>query len=279
MRPLAALLGILLASGALAACTPSAPAIPDGVSVVVYQPRTDVALGRLAIQVVNATDTDLEVTAARLVSPDFTADVVWPGGGSTVHAGLKLDLRADLPTIACEGASDPHAELAVATPGGPATGELAITDPFGLLARLHSEQCVGQEITAIATLTPTELIVPGGQQPAILVIDVAPTGAGGSFTIDWVDGTTLVQPAIDGQAAQELPLGIEVSSAGPAELRVPFVPNRCDAHAIAEDKIGTIIPFYVTTEDADQVRWPFPMPIELRAAFYDFYESYCGFSD
>ena len=265
----------LLVAG-LAGCAPAAPALPAGVTVLVYQPRPDVAAGRLAIQVGNGGDASVEVTGARLVSPDFTDDVVWPGDSSTVHPGLRLDLRAPIPTFDCDAEPDVRAELEVETSQGTATGTVEVDDPYELIPRLHAEGCVGEAIAAIATLTPREVSVPAGNEPAILVVDVAPTGAAGSVVITGVRGTTLLQPADAGVSTPELDLGFVVSADAPAELRVPLLPNRCDAHALAEDKVGTIIPFLVDAGTAEPVRWMMILPDELKGALYGYYAAFCG---
>mgnify|MGYP001228280368 CR=1 FL=1 len=264
--------GLLLA---LVGCAP-APAFPDGVSVLVYQPRPDVAAGRLAIQVANDGPTAIEVTAARLVSPGFAADVVWPGESSTLTPGRRVDLRAPVPEFDCAAEADTVAELELASPDGSVRGTLPIDDPYDLLARMRAEQCIGVALAAIATVTPREVIVPAGREPAVLVLDVAPTGAAGSIVIAGVRSTTLLQPAADGAPVAEIPLGIELAADGPRELRVPLLPNRCDAHALAEDKVGTIIPFLVDTGSAEPTRWMLVLPDGLKGALYGYYADYCG---
>jgi hypothetical protein len=274
-RSLAAVAIAAVVSASAAACAPATPAPPEGLSVLVYQPRPDVAAGRLAIQVSNAGDEPVEVTGARLVSPDLTEDAVWPGTSSTVRPGLRLDLRAPIPDFDCAAESDVRAVIEVSTPAGTATGEFEVDDPYGLMPRLHAEACVGEAIAVIAAVTPREVLVPAGKEPAVLVLDVAPTGAPGSVEFVAVRGTTLLQPADDGASTPELALGAVLSADGPAELRVPLLPNRCDAHALAEDKVGTIIPFVVDAGTAEPVRWLLVLPDELKGALYGYFAAYC----
>lgn len=266
----------LVAVVALTGCGGVTPDLPDGLSVVVYQPRPDVSLGQFAIQVVNDGDAAVEVIAATLSSPDFVDDVVWTGDGSTVLAGRKLDLRVPVPAIDCTGETAPVVRLSTDEGSPSELTEVAVSDPYGLLPRLHAEQCVGQAIAAIATLTPREVIVPAGQEPAVLVLDVEPTGAAGSIEIAGVRGTTLLQPADAGVSTPELDLGFVVSAESPPELRVPLLPNRCDAHALAEDKVGTIIPFLVDVGHDEPVRWMVILPDDLKGALYGYYAAYCG---
>lgn len=266
----------IIATGFLTACGGVVPDLPAGLSVVVYQPRPDVALGQFAIQVVNAGDADVEIIAARLTSPDFVDDVVWTGSGSTVLDGRKLDLRVPLPQIDCAATTAPRVLLSADVGSPSELSEVEVSDPYDLLPRLHAEGCVGQAIAEIATVTPREVIAPAGQEPAILVVDVAPTGRVGSVEFVAVRGTTLLQPAEDGVSTPELELRVELSADGPTELRVPLLPNRCDAHALAEDKVGTIIPFLVDAGTAEPVRWTMILPDELKGELYAYYARFCG---
>ncbi len=54
------------------------------------------------------------------------------------------------------------------------------------------------------------------------------------------------------------------------------MPNRCDAHALAEDKVGTRMPLYVTAPDGSTGRFVLAATDELRMQMYAFYSSYCG---
>lgn len=266
---------VVAAALALSACGGVVPDLPGGLSVVVYQPRSDIAREQLALQVVNDGDADVEIISARLSSPDFTDDSVWTGS-STVLSGQKLDLRVPLPQFDCTGETDPVVRLSADVGSPSESSEVAVTDPYDLLPRLHREACLGEEIAEIANLTPREVILPDGVAPAILVIAVDPTGAPGAVTLDAVGGTTLLLPVAGGLANDRVELGVTIDADGPLEVRIPFVPNRCDAHALMEDKIGTIIPLYVTTATMSGTRWMLPVTDEQRGHFYAFFAAYCG---
>jgi hypothetical protein len=275
----AALAASLLSSGILAGCGPAGPTLSTEVTVVVYQPRTDIVHDRLAIQVRNGTDEPIEVIGARLHSPDFVADTIWPNDSATVPAGRALDLRAPMPDVRCDAETHPTATIEFVVDGATGVVERGVEDPYELLPRLHREACLAEEIAEIATLTPREVILPDGVAPAILVIAIEPTGAPGTVTIDQVGGTTLLQPTIDGRTGDLVPLGVTIDADGPREVRIAFVPNRCDPHALLEDKVGTIIPLYVSTATATATRWMMPVTDEQRADFYRFFAAYCGLPD
>lgn len=255
----------------LAGC---APAPPPGVTASLVQPRTDVADHRMAIQVRNDGSGPVEVRAARLTSEVFTAPTAWTDDSATVHPGRALDLRVDIPPARCVEAPDPASVTLEFATG--ATIELEATDPYGLLTRFAAEACVAASIERIAALGPAELDVPGGARPAELVLPVRTTGERGSFTIVAALGTTLLQPAVDGIGVPEAPVGVVVEHGGPTELRIPLVPNRCDAHALAEDKIGTRIPLVVATDRIERGNYVVPAPPPLRERMYAFFSEYCG---
>lgn len=267
---------------ALSGCAPTAStSAPDGVRVSVYQPRPDVPKNRMAIQVHNDGDQPLTVTSAHLQSSYFTDDMVWgPDRTATVAPGYAVDLRVDLPTEAdCSGV-EPRLTATFGWTMGDESGTATVEpdDPFHLLDLLHDAACLIVSVDEVATLTAVSLDAPAQQPaPAELVIRVEPTGADGTITLDSINSTTLLNPAgADGIGVPELELGIAIDKSGPPEVRIPIVPNRCDAHALAEDKVGTRMPLYVTAPDGSTGRFVLAATDDLRMQMYAFYSSYCG---
>ena len=284
-RRLPAVLATLaLAAAALSGCAlqPGGSLdAPDGVRVSVYQPRPDVPKNRMAIQVHNDGDEPVTVTSAELLSSIFTDELVWgPGRTATVAPGYAVDLRIDVPAQAdCSGV-EPELTAVFGWTIGDRSGTSSVTpdDPFDLLDLLHDAACLIVSVDEVATLTATSLDVPSQlPAPADLVIAVEPTGADGTVTLDTIHSTTLLNPAgPDGIGVPELSLGVAIDKDGPVEVRIPIVPNRCDAHALAEDKIGTRMPLYVTAPDGSTGRFVLAASEELRMQMYAFYSSYCG---
>ncbi len=283
-RPLAVLMVLALAA-ALGGCAPSSGDVlvdaPEGVRLSVYQPRPDVPKNRMAIQVHNDGDEPLTVTSAELESSYFTDAMVWgPDRTATVKPGYAVDLRVDVPTDAdCSGV-EPELTATFGWTIGDRSGTSAATpdDPFHLLDLLHDAACLVVRVNEVATLTATTLEVPAQlPAPAELVIAVEPTGAEGTITLDTITSTTLLNPSgPDGIGVPELTLGVAIDEDGPAEVRIPIVPNRCDAHALAEDKIGTRMPLYVIAPDASSGRFVLAASEDLRMQMYAFYSAFCG---
>ena len=59
-------------------------------------------------------------------------------------------------------------------------------------------------------------------------------------------------------------------------ISLPVRPARCDAHAIADDKRGTILPFEIATADGRAGRLDVPAGDGLKAELYAYYGERCG---
>lgn len=253
----------------------------DDVSVSVYQPRPDVAAGRIAIQVHNDSAEQLTVESAELTSAYFQDELVWPAlREARISAGRAVDLRVQLGESDCDepNVAEHSVSLRYRLGDGPSqTAMFEPTDEFGVLELLHDAACLGVRIGEVATLTAESVVVP--DQPGVpttLKIGVEPTGASGSFTVDAVTSTTLLAPAENGVGVGQLALGISVGADGPTEITIPLVPNRCDPHALAEDKVGTRMPLLVTAPDGSAGRLVLAADDGLRAQMYAFFSAYCG---
>jgi hypothetical protein len=270
---------VVFALLALVGCA-QAPSAPEGVTVSVYQPRPDVAAGRIAIQVHNGGTEPLTVTGARLESTYFTDNLVWAGEREpVVGAGLSLDLRVPLTGSDCTDPIEATHTVVLDYRVGDRAGtvELVPDDPFELLPRLRDAACLEVRVGQVVELTATSVAASNTLgTPGEIVVTVTPTGEPGTVTVDAAFSTTLLAPALDGIGVGELPLGIELGAAGPTEFRVSIVPNRCDAHALAEDKVGTRLPLAVTVSSGAQGRLVLSASDELRAQMYAFWTAYCG---
>lgn len=283
---LAAITAATLIAATLSGCSATASTTsepPDGLSISVYQPRPDIPQNRIAIEVHNDGDEPVTITSATLTSSFFVDDFVWgPGRTATVAPGYAVDLRVDIPVkAACDGAESQQTVVFGWTVGERSgTSSVAPGDSFHMLDRLHDEACLVVHVDEIAVLTAVSLTAPARlPAPAELVISVEPTGAEGTVTVDSIRSTTLLNPAgPDGIGVGQLDLGIDVGPDGPPDIRVPIVPNRCDPHALAEDKIGTRMPLYVTLPDGTGGRLVLSASDELRAQMYAFFGAYCGFA-
>ena len=134
---------------------------------------------------------------------------------------------------------------------GGAQESLPATDPFGVLLRNNAEQCLVRDVSSVAAIgLGPQLDVSGDGQRAVLRLFIRPSArtspaqhSGASrLVIERIDGT----PLLEEDPAKPWPLHLTVEAGGPArDLELGIHPARCDPHAVAEDKVGTVIPLSV----------------------------------
>jgi hypothetical protein len=282
-RRLAIALVAAVAAAGLASCAPraadpsAAPQLPEGLAVSVQQGRLDVPQGRLVVHLENAgepvTVTSLEIRSPAL-EPGMRRDDPFE-----LDADDAIDVRLDLTPSVCDG--DPGAiEIALdvrTADGAEHSGALAPDDPFGTMARIADADCLAESVAAVAAITMPERLRSEGTGPARRAwvdVRVEPAASGtGTLSIDGVSATTLLG-AEDGL---DWPLDLDVA-AGDAAFTIELAvrPARCDAHALADDKRGTILPFAVATGDGREGRLELPAGDALKSDLYGYYAERCG---
>lgn len=241
----------LLCGCATPAPEPSSPPAAPTVLLEVLQLRGDVADGHVELRVTNGGDAPLEVERAEYRSSRWSAPMVHDEP-ATIPASARRNLRLQLPEPTCD--AGPIAQLAVLELAGGARIEQVPADPLGQLEGLDDAACAlrafAERAGAVRWLAPS--IPADGAGPAVLRLEVVPRGA--DDTADHADGnvlgrldavqqTPLLVPVDgDGRRLDALPLALDlVAGATPSVVEVPLEPGRCDLHAVAEDKQGTIL--------------------------------------
>jgi hypothetical protein len=261
----------------LGGCAAAPATLPDGVSVAVYQPRTEIASGRLAIQVRNDGDRPIEVTGAAFETAAFRDAVVWEGGRTVrIAPGTAVDLRIPGGEADC-GSADVRGEveLRFTADGRSGSATLAPQDEFGIIRQLHDAGCLVERVTGVAALRTTGIDGGGPGVPGDLVIEIEPSGVG-ELELVTVRSTTLLAPAVGGTGQPSVVISATIGADGPRQLRIPIVPNRCDPHALAEDKVGTRIPVEIRG-DGFEGRIVLDATDEARGTMRAFFAAYCGF--
>ncbi len=269
----AIVIGVVLAA---AACTAEPAALPAGVTVTLQQLRSDVAERGAQVRVTNASDEDLRIARIELRDDWFTGAVVRERD-STVPAGRTVDLRIALPPSACEGepdAADRSTTLLVVTRDG---AEYRVTpdDPLGFVAGLHARECLAHDVAAVAALSWGGFTASPPGSPATLRLDIAPAGGAQALRIVEVRPTNLLQ--FGAESSDAFPVARDVVGTGEAaSLDVPLVPLRCDAHAVQEDKRGTVFTVAVETASGAGVV-EVPVGEEERGRILAWVADWCGF--
>ncbi|MGX9900870.1 hypothetical protein ACW0JT_15160 [Arthrobacter sp. SA17] len=258
------------------------------ISAQINQFRDNYAKQIIEIQLTNNTPEPVTVLDASLHSALFSAAISWnpDGGGIELPPRQTKSLPAQLPEATCTGIGDPTGDptsvpddkptLEITTqPEVPGPATLEPVDPHGVLTRNNMEQCVSRAAEAIADFRP-EPELDAGEKGGTGVVRIRvlprplPQEGSGSrqgtgeppreprvLTIEKIDGT----PLIAEEPSQPWPRDVEVREGGPAsELRLVIRPARCDPHAVAEDKVGTLFPLRITVAGQQGVfKWT-PVP-------------------
>jgi hypothetical protein len=227
----------------LAAC--ASPGVPPSVSV--YQTRSDMPLDKIEIQVRNNDEGPLTVQRAELVSSRFVDTAVWD---ETVEipAGAAIDLKVQMPEASC--VEDPVDEVVLTLRTGQIT--LVPEDPLDQLDKYSQDRCFAREVAATARLDVR------GLRGDALLVEVDP----GQAEVGRIGTTVLFRPR-----DPVLSEGLQ---------RVRLRPNRCDAHAVAEDKQGTYFPVRVSLPDGRTGDVTVQVDRRTRQGLYRLYARQCG---
>jgi len=279
-------------SGSGTPASPSASAsVAAPLTAEISQFRDNYSRQIIEIQLTNTTGEPVTVLAAGLRSPLFASRISWTAAaaGTELPPHQTKSLPARLPAAACPDqapeqsrAGQPPAAVevllasAAGAPGKTVTTDAA--DPFGVLARNNGEMCVAQAAAAIADLRfgPALELSPDART-AFLHLLITPRNsatdpADRALTINSVGGTTLLEE----DPSAPWPSGLRIGATGPMrELRLGIRPARCDPHAVAEDKVGTLIPLHVSVAGREGVL-KIDAGAQLRGRIYDFVTSACG---
>ena len=284
----------------LAGCTapePQESAGPLPIAVEVNQSRDQYGKQAIQLLLTNISGGPLTVAAAQLATPLFQGDILWePTGGSLeLPPGQPKSLPARLPAPVCgrdrstaqqSTTHETTIQQAVATvrysePGRAGLREVApvAVDPFGVLERNNRELCLAAEAATVADIVlDRSLEVAPDSRTAVVRLVITPKEAEGagtdirSMTIASIDGTTLIAAPAD----EPWPRNIRIMQGAPrSELRLRIRPARCDPHAIAEDKVGTLLPLRVGVGEREG-QLKIRAGTALRGQIYDFVTAACA---
>jgi len=296
---------LVTAVPALAACIAPEPQVPGTqqsaeplpITVEVNQSRDQYGKQAIQLLLTNVSGGSLTVAAAELASPLFQGDILWePTGGGSLELppGQPKSLPVRLPAPVCgpgqsstpqssapqSTAQQPVATVRYSLPGQAGLREAApAADPFGVLERNNMDLCLAADAAAVADIAlDRRLEVAPDSRTAVVRLAITPRQTGGagpdvkSMTIVSIGGTTLIaEPADD-----PWPRNVRIAQGTPrSELRLRIRPARCDPHAIAEDKVGTLLPLHVSVGRREG-QLKVAAGTALRGQIYDFVTAACA---
>ncbi|MFG6475954.1 hypothetical protein ACFXP7_06150 [Microbacterium sp. P06] len=274
----------LLVLLALAGCTaaphpsPSATALPSGITATLVQLRGDVAARQAQVQITNGAEDTLRIGKVEVEDDRFDGIASRVVAHDTdIAPGRTVNVRVQLPPMNCDAPDEGSSMLEVKFEVGAADSiaRFEIDDALGFVSDLHRRECLAGALAqtaevSIASFTPAP---PG--EAGTLTVAVDPTGAG-SARLTAVHATPLLMYGVGGPAESHA-IGLDIApESGPAVIEIPLAPQRCDPHVVQEDKRGTVFTFDVTVDgiegQADIAASP-----EMKADLLTWVAEWCGF--
>ena len=280
---------LVVASTALSGCSPAAPsdldsaALPGPVTVAdvavtaeVYRSRIDPARGGMQLSVRNDSAVLLTIVGTRLESPALQQPIVRERT-TVIGPGLTLAPAA----CPAEGPEPPQAVLIVQLIDG-STAEVAVptVDRIGQWAEWVAAECFAAAVAERVGITVRHDATRDEGALIGLLLGIAPRTGASEAEVELVSLSDtvlfgLVQ-ASDGARVTKalLPTGTGGSTAA-VSIPLLLTPARCDAHALADDKQGTLFRIDVVL-DGEPGTVTIAADTATRGGLYDAFRRACG---
>jgi hypothetical protein len=248
---------------------------PDDLTAYVDQSRLQREGRTLFVRLVNDAERRVTVTHADIESPRF-GTITWTGEKSFEN---EADLAFELPKSGCGTGSDAEVRLTYRIDDGPELrSTTTATDRYGAVALFMDRDCAEERLGEAATLELGTVRIVGEGRNSVyeLPVTLTPTGAQDEVAFMGFEDTVLFRQVPGSAHVDEgitYPLGPDDP---PVEVVLRLIPSRCDPHALADDKVGTLVPVRVTGPDLPAAA-AFYLPIgdERRAALRGFVPTHC----
>lgn len=244
----------------------TAPVDAGSLAVEIRQSRASWAERVVQVRVVNDGTAPLPVRTAALTTTAVEGTAVSdPARGRDVPPGRHRDFSVPLgPPVCGPGPAGPVVASVVLELGpsdelaGQAvtrTDALPVLDPQGHLERIHAEDCAEATVRAALDVRVDGLSTEQTAEGLLGVVrlTVTPVPGGPAAGVTSVDGTILLGPLVDGAPTDAwTPAELAAPLTGPVSVLLPARANRCDPHAVAEDKRGTFLGLHATVGGVPQ---------------------------
>jgi len=269
---------VLVAVGLLAGAVSCSPvrkdrSLPDGVTVDIDQSRMLRKTRTLFLRIHNGSAEPMRVTEFTLTSSRFD-DVTW-SGPEEIGPGYDADLEFEMPPGRCgaEGV-DATVVLQYDVADQPVRSVVRPDDPYGAAGAFLDRDCAQETLREAAAFELGEIRVEGSGRSAVLdlPIIVTPTGRRDDVVLTGFGSTVLFVVRSDPAIGSGLPV-----RGRPVTIDLRLVPQRCDSHALAEDKVGTLIPVGLRADDLDETSFYVPIGPRRRSVMLAYVAEACGF--
>lgn len=249
--------------------------------VDINQSRDQYGKQAILIQLTNTSGSPVTVSGVDLRSGLFQQDITWrpENGPLELPPNQPKSLPASLPEPRCGSQAGDPPVTTIGYAGGTDQQRHISTganDPFGVLQRNSDELCLAKYVEAVAAiaLDPELDVAPDGRTAVVRLV-VTPTKNAShnqTLVIESIGGTTLLAE----QPSDPWPRDVIITAAADARvLSLRVRPARCDPHAVAEDKVGTLVPLNVAIGNR-QGALKVPAPADLRGRIHDFVTAACS---
>jgi hypothetical protein len=251
--------------------------LPQDVVMHMDQSRMERKGREAFVRIDNGTDRSLTVEALRVTS-SRRPDITWKGR-EVVGATYQGDVEIDLPRGRCGTDVGASVTLTYRLGDGPVTVSTGPADDvYGAIGLIADRDCAQTTLSTAADVTVGTPSVDGRGMDSVLRLPVtmAPTGKASGVRFAGFESTVLFRQTADSAADVSVPL----DAGDPTTTQVlAVVPTRCDPHALAEDKVGTLFGVRVrATGLAGDAEFYLPLTQAQRTALHDFFGTHCGFS-
>ena len=279
MRRVAMGLLTLAVAAGLMSCVPegtTSQALPDGVEVHLDQSRMLRKTRTVFVRVHNGSDQPLLIERFVLASPRFDS-IEWTGE-ENVGAGYDTDLLFEMPRGRCGAAIDAQLTLTYRVGDDRFRSVAKPPDLYGAATAFLDRDCAELTVRDAAAMDIGEPQIDRTSDQPVLELPVTFTPTGRRDDVEMLGFGSTVLFALDRGTTQDEPIWLVGDS---VTVGLRLVPNRCDAHALADDKVGTLIPVKVRSADLPAgADGEFYLPIgkRRREALFTYYREACGLS-
>ena len=240
----------------------------------VDQGRIERKTRHVFIRVENNTRRTLTVTGFVLTSPRFER-VTW-SGDETMASGQETDLEFTMPAGRCGDSVDASVRLTYRIGDSDERESVGkADDPYQAIGRMLDRDCARNTLAEAVKLTIGTPTIDGEGAAAVLRVPITlkPTGKRDDVRFGGFESTPLFRQADDSPVDVDQP----ISATQPTELVMSVVPARCDAHALADDKVGRLFGMRVMAPGLpEDAAFYLPLDHDQRVAFFDYFRSRCG---